>query len=301
MSNKFATDTCSALPRNAMTRQRSPFGHSDFLRHSLFGIRHFFFEQFPASTRVLGHIRRVQKPRNNRHSPRAGRNHFRKIFQFDSSNAKDRELYGAMRFGNIRKADWLIVRLRRRGEEWTEADVLRAFILRGDRLRQAVRRFPYDCGLARFAARFPHRKIILTDMHAFSSDGSRDLRMIVNDQRQTMLGHRVMQKPAELLQFGQRPPFATQLDEIHASFDHFLGHAERVIFVYVGQVQDAVEPGLRKRAQSYSCSRVGGALNSSCPEFITRSTNPVSYLPARKSAFRMIAAWNGTVVLIPVM
>ena len=51
----------------------------------------------------------------------------------------------------------------------------------------------------------------------------------------------------------------------------------------------------------YSCSRAGIGLISKFSEAIARSTNPVSYFPARNSALRMIALWKGTVVLIPVM
>jgi hypothetical protein len=54
-----------------------------------------------------------------------------------------------------------------------------------------------------------------------------------------------------------------------------LCHAQSVRRSNVAEINNAVEPALRQITQRY-CSRVGGELSSNLPEFITRSTNPVS-------------------------
>ena len=84
--------------------------------------------------------------------------------------------------------------------------------------------------------------------------------------------------------------FAAQLNKVDISFDHCLGHARGNANVNIIQINNTVEPATRQiRHVDYSCKRVRVGLSSKFSEDMTRSTKPVSYLPARNSALRMIA------------
>lgn len=110
-----------------------------------------------------------------------------------------------------------------------------------------------------------------------------------------------MKLAGQVGQLVDRLAFVAQLDQIDPACDHGAGRSQRVRRSHVGEIEDAVKPALSQAAQRYSRSRMGGVLSSNFPVLMTRSTNPVSKRPARKSALRIMAAWNGTVVLIPVM
>ena len=82
---------------------------------------------------------------------------------------------------------------------------------------------------------------------------------------------------------------SAQLDKIDISFDHGLRYAHRLRRVDIIEIDDAVEPAMRQIGHDYSCKRARVGLSSNVSEDITRSTNPVSYFPARNSALRMMA------------
>jgi hypothetical protein len=94
----------------------------------------------------------------------------------------------------------------------------------------------------------------------------------------------------EIGEFIRRFLFPAKLDKIDTSFDHRCGHAWRVDCIYVIEINNPVEPAMREvRHADYSCKRDSVGLSSKFSEDITRSTKPVSYLPARNSALRIMA------------
>ena len=93
-------------------------------------------------------------------------------------------LHQLMDAADFVEADRRVIGFRRRGEERAEADVIRAFRLRGDGLRDAVGRFadpaifsPNDL------ARGRNREIVLAEVQPFERKIARDFGMVVDDQR----------------------------------------------------------------------------------------------------------------------
>ena len=113
-------------------------------------------------------------------------------------------------------------------------------------------------------------------MNSIGTDRPRNFRVIINDQRDGALrgqnakirGHGFDLRGALFL--------ASKLQDVYAAIYHFTGHPDRFVWSDVDQVKNAVEPAAWKSCQNYWSKRVGGELNSKFPEFITRSTNPVS-------------------------
>ena len=84
---------------------------------------------------------------------------------------------------DICKADGRVVRFCGRGEDRAEADIVRAFMLRCERLVEAVRGFSNQNNASGFAPRDFDRIVILSDMHAFYWDPAGDFRVIIHDER----------------------------------------------------------------------------------------------------------------------
>ena len=83
-------------------------------------------------------------------------------------------------------------------QKWAEADIVRAFVKGSDGLIDAVSRFPHH---AIRAGDLPHRrngKIILPDMDTFRRHTTRDLRVIVDDERNPTPPSAVMQRRGDL-------------------------------------------------------------------------------------------------------
>ena len=110
-----------------------------------------------------------------------------------------------------------------------------------------------------------------------------------------------MQLPGEIGQLSNIRALASQLEQIDSTLNHRLSDATRARVLNIGEINDAVEKTVGKLSHVYSWKRRSRTVSSKFSDDIKRSTNPVSYFPARNSPLRMTAAWNGTVVLIPVM
>jgi len=82
---------------------------------------------------------------------------------------------------DARQSDRLIIRLRWRRENWAEADVIRAFAFRLNRLLQTVRRFSHQNVAARFLSCVRKRVVILAEVNAFYWNLGRNFRVIVHD------------------------------------------------------------------------------------------------------------------------
>ncbi len=101
---------------------------------------------------------------------------------------EDRNLHLLVDSAQIIGADWRVVGFRRGGEERAEADVVGPFGLGGDRLREAVSRFPDPAIFSpNDLARGRNRKIILAEVQAFHAHVARDFRKVVHDQRNSRM------------------------------------------------------------------------------------------------------------------
>ena len=181
-----------------------------------------------------------------------------------------------MRSGDIRQADGFVIRLGRSGKERAKPDVIGAFVSGRARLFKAVSRFSDQQLSSTLFARLVNGKIVLPHVHANRANHSGNLRIIIDDQRNRVLCGQCPQLRSEGFQLRNALFFASELQDIHPAIDHFPGDSDRVVRGDVGQIKNAVEPALAKRCQNYWSNRVGGELNSKFPEFITRSTKPVS-------------------------
>src|SRR5450631_3610890 len=182
---------------------------------------------------------------------------------------------------DVSETDRLVIWLRRCGEDWTEADVIGALALCSDSLREAVRGLANDHISSRFLADNGNLIVILADVHAFYRNAARNFGVIVHDQRYGRLRCNFVKLGHEIGEFVQRFLFPAKLDKIDTPFDHRFSHAQRVGRIYVIEINNPVEPAMREvRHANYSCKRDSVGLSSKFSEDITRSTKPVSYLPA---------------------
>src|SRR5438876_559643 len=72
------------------------------------------------------------------------------------------------------QTDRCVVRLCRCGKEWTEADVIRAFVFGADCLLDAMRGFPGDAAVADDSSRRRDRHVALAKVNSFRRNHSRD-------------------------------------------------------------------------------------------------------------------------------
>lgn len=103
------------------------------------------------------------------------------VFQFDSSNAKYRDGYPAVHFGNIPQSDRPVVRLCWRGKKRSETDVIGTLGIDG--LFETVGRKSDDRIGSDHGADIRDRHIVLTDVHAIGPGFGDKLRMIVEKER----------------------------------------------------------------------------------------------------------------------
>jgi hypothetical protein len=252
----------------------SPAAPSPALR--VIGNSAFFLEQTFTSPRIASHIRRVQKPGDNDDPPGARGNDWREILQFNSADAKDRDLHHSMRFDDVRETDRLVIRLGRRGKEWTETDIISAFFSGRADLCKAMGRFSDEQSSPALLARLVNGKIILSHVDAVGTNRARNFWIIVDDQRHGAFRGHCSKVRRDGFQLRSGVLLAPKLQYVYAAIYHFAGHPDRFVWSDVGQIKNAVESAVAKRCQNYWSNRVGGVLNSKLPEFITRSTNPVS-------------------------
>src|SRR4051812_35275248 len=117
--------------------------------------------------RILCDVCSFEQTGNDHDALRARGDYLIKILHLDAADAKDRQANIAVDFRNIRQADRLIIRLRRRGKERSETDVIRAFLLRRTSLFEAVGRFADNDRTSGYFARAGNGFVVLPDMHPF--------------------------------------------------------------------------------------------------------------------------------------
>ena len=112
------------------------------------------------------------------------RHDLRQVRHFDAADAENRELHELVHAADFFDADGGVVRFCGRGEERAEADVIRAFRLRRDGLRDAMGRFAEPAIFASDdLARRGDGEIVLAEVHAFHREVARDCGAVVDDER----------------------------------------------------------------------------------------------------------------------
>ena len=134
-----------------------------------------------ASAGIFGDIGRLKQTGDNRDASCARGNQLIEIVDLNPADAKNRDGDFVMDPFNPRQSDRLVIRFRRSGEDWAEADVICAFPLRRDRLLQTVCGFSDEHGPAGFFSCVRDRIVILPDVHAFNRNLRRDFSVIVDD------------------------------------------------------------------------------------------------------------------------
>src|SRR2546430_1073440 len=94
-----------------------------------------------ACARIFRDVGRVEQTGTDRDPLSAGRKNFAQIVDLDSADEKSRDVDLVVNAFDSVQSNGLIVRLGRRRENRTKANIVRAFPLRRDRLLQTVGRF----------------------------------------------------------------------------------------------------------------------------------------------------------------
>ncbi len=216
-------------------------------------------------TRILHDIGRLEQARDNHDPLRASREDLRKVVQLDSADAKDWERGGDVRRPNAVKADRDILRLRGRGEERTEANVIRAFRGRASCLINAVGRLADEASPSDLS-RLRDGQVVLAHVHTFSADVARDLRVVVNHERYVCLRGNAVQFKCEPIDLTQASPFCSQLNDVDATCDHPGGNMDSVARLDITEVKDTVEMAIDQRFQRVEFTLVSEAALEWKPE-----------------------------------
>ncbi len=226
---------------------------------------------------ILCDIARPQQPRDDNDAPCTGRDDIPQVVKLDAADAKDRQRDCCVDTLNIGESDGWVIRLRRRREKRTKANVIGTFSRGLRRLLKAVRRFADEAVPAGGFASFSNGHVVLADMHAFRANFARDFRVIIDDKWDLGFTCYISQADRDAHQFRNSLSLSTQLDNVDSSVDHRSSHPGCVSSVYVAEINDSVEPaGVQSSRARHSCRRVRVGFNSNWSEVIKRSTNPVS-------------------------
>ncbi len=226
---------------------------------------------------ILCDVPRLQQPRDENDAPRTGCDDISQVLELDATNAKDRQRDGSVDSLDIGESDGSVIRLRRRREKRTKANVIGTFSRGLRRLLKAVGRFADEAVPAGGLASFGNGQVVLADVHACRADFARDLRVIIDDERDLGFTCHISQPGREAHQFPESLLLPTQLDNVDSSVDHCASHPDCVSRVHVAEINDSVEPaGMQSAPGAHSCRRVRVGFNSNWSEAIKRSTNPVS-------------------------
>ena len=97
-------------------------------------------KQCAARFGINGDVARLKKAGDDHHSLRSRRQNALKIFQLDAADAENGPIgYSRVRLRDFLEADGFVVGFRRRGENRTEAKVIRALVAGGAGLLETVR------------------------------------------------------------------------------------------------------------------------------------------------------------------
>jgi len=195
-----------------------------------------------------------------------------------------------MRLGDVGEPDGLIIRFGRRCEKRAEPNVIGAFGGSRPSLFEAVGRFPDKEIFPALCPRLLNRKIVLAHMNSIGAHRSRDRWVIVDDQRHISFGREPSEIRRDRFDLMRLQLLGSQLQDIDAAGHHLPGDTQHIRGSDVAKIENAVKTAAGERMQNYWSNRCGGALSSNFPESIRRWMNPVSKLPARNSALRIMAA-----------
>lgn len=165
------------------------------------------------------------------------------VVEFDAADAKNRERDQLVHAPDFREADWCVVGFGRRRPERAEAQVIRAFLHRRDRLGDAVRGFADDDFGADEAAHFGDRWVVLADVNAVTH-GERG--MVVDDQRNAgRLGERP-QLRRESRDFGAGNFFGAELQHLDAARNQSARHRHLLSRGDGTEIENSVNPRRRQ-------------------------------------------------------
>jgi len=197
------------------------------------------------SPKIPGEVLRLQQTRNDDHATGTGLKKARQILPLDSADAEYRDGTLPLDGGDVRWTDRLILRLGRRGEDRTEADVVDRFPKRGTGLIQTMRRFPDDASGPQELAHRVDGGIVLTDMNAICIHLNSDLREVVDHEGNPGIAGNRNRGPGEGSDLSSGKTFGPKLKNVDASgSDEPTSHFDQAARSDVTEIEDAIEPGV---------------------------------------------------------